>query len=50
MVEIEAEEEARDTSEVKLLGCRENFRHPIKHETASDVAELGCTENTGKDM
>jgi hypothetical protein len=50
MVEVEAEEEAQHPPAMKVLRRRENGRRPVKDGAASDRAQLGRTEDTGKDM
>jgi hypothetical protein len=50
VVEVEAEEEARQPLAVKILCHRENRRRPIKDGATSDGAQLSCTEDTREDM
>ncbi len=50
VIEVEAEEEARHPPAMKILCRRENGRRPVKDGAASDRAQLGRTEDTGKNM
>jgi hypothetical protein len=50
VVEVEAEEEARHATAVKVLCRRKNRRRPIKNGAASDRAQLGRTEDTRENM
>jgi hypothetical protein len=50
VIEVEAEEEARHPAAMKVLRRRENGRRPIEDGAATYGAQLGRTEDTGKNM